>query len=139
MDLQCFEAIIKEDSKWNVKGRNVIINLAKKDQTQTEEWWPRITKDKIKNQLITIDWSRWKEPDDEDEEDQKKGPGGGGMGDFDPAMMQNMMGGGGMPGMGGMGGMPGMGGMGGMPDPQQMQAMIMQAVGQVRQFLTSMG
>ena len=58
-----------------------------------------MTKDKAKNQLITIDWARWVDPDDE-EEDEKPG-----MGDFDPSMMQNF---------GGMGGMEGMGGMGGM-------------------------
>ena len=49
MDMEVFEAIVKEESAWNVKGRNVIINLSKKDKTQTEEWWPRLTKDKIKN------------------------------------------------------------------------------------------
>ena len=49
MDMAVFEAIVKEESAWNVKGRNVIINLAKKDKTQTEEWWPRLTKDKVKN------------------------------------------------------------------------------------------
>ena len=88
LDMEVFEAIVKEESKWNVKGRNVIINLSKKDKDQTEEWWPRITKEKIKNQLISIDWSRWKEPDDDEDEGDKGGaPGGGGMGDFDPAMM----------------------------------------------------
>ena len=49
MEMVVFEAIVKEESAWNVKGRNVIINLAKKDKDQTEEWWPRITKDKVKN------------------------------------------------------------------------------------------
>ena len=87
LELETFEAIVKEESAWNVKGRNVLINLSKKDKTQEEEWWPRITKAKVKNQLITIDWSRWKEPDDEEEDAGKGAPGGGGMGDFDPAMM----------------------------------------------------
>ena len=49
MDMEVFEPIVKEESAWNTKGRNVIINLAKKDKTQTEEWWPRLTKDKVKN------------------------------------------------------------------------------------------
>lgn len=49
MEMEVFEAIVKDESKWNVKGRNIIINLAKKDKSQTEEWWPRITKEKIKN------------------------------------------------------------------------------------------
>ena len=92
MELEVFEPIVKEESAWNVKGRNVIINLAKKDKSQTEEWWPRITKEKVKNNLISIDWARWKEPDD-DEDEGPKGPGGG---DFDMAQMKNMMGAGGM-------------------------------------------
>jgi hypothetical protein len=33
MELETFEAIVKEESKWNVKGRNVIVNLSKKDKT----------------------------------------------------------------------------------------------------------
>ena len=49
MELVVFEAIVKEESAWNLKGRNVLINLSKKDKTQTDEWWPRITKDKVKN------------------------------------------------------------------------------------------
>ena len=102
-----FEPIVKSESAWNLKGRNILISVSKKDKEQ-EEWWPRITKEKIKNQQITIDWSRWVDPDDEPEE-EGKGPGG----DFDPAQMQGMGGQGGMPGMGGAGGMPGMGGAGG--------------------------
>ena len=110
-----FEQVVKADSKWNLKGRNITLYISKKDQEQ-EEWWPRLMKDKIKNQKITIDWSRWIDQDASDEE--KKDDMG-----YDQSQMQNMMGGGGgmpggmggMPGMGGMGGMPGMGGMGGMP------------------------
>ena len=33
MELEVFEAVVKEESAWNVKGRNVIINLAKKDKS----------------------------------------------------------------------------------------------------------
>ena len=72
LDMVVFEPIVKEESAWNVKGRNVIINLAKKDKSQTEEWWNRLTKEKVKNNMITIDWSKWKNPDD-DEEDAAKG------------------------------------------------------------------
>ena len=48
-DFEVFEAIVKEESAWNTKGRNVIINLSKKDKSQKEEWWPRIMKEKTKN------------------------------------------------------------------------------------------
>ena len=109
LDMEMFKPIVKADSKWNIKGRNVFLNVAKKDKDE-EEWWPRISKDKIKREQIQIDWSRWVDPDDSG--DEKKDP----MEGMDPSMMQGMGGGGGMPGMGGMGGgMPGMGGMGGMP------------------------
>ena len=104
--MEFFAAIDKSESKFNTKGRNPIITLSKKEKE--EEYWPRITKDKVKNSRITVDWGKWV---DEDEEDDAPAMGG----DFDPSMMSQFGGAGGMPGMGGMGGMPGMGGMGGMP------------------------
>ena len=112
LDMEVFMDIVKESSAWNTKGRNVIINLAKKEKSDEDTWWPRITKEKVKNGLIEIDWSRWVDPDGEDEKPESQ--------DFDPSQMQGMgQGGPGGPGgpggMGGMGGMPGMGGMGGMP------------------------
>ena len=99
--LEPFASVVKAESKWNTRGRNVIFTLAKADKEA--EYWPRLTKDKTKNNLITVDWNKWV---DEDEEDEAPEVGG----DFDPSMM-NAFGGGGMPGMGGMGGMPGMGDM----------------------------
>ena len=106
LDMEVFMDIVKESSAWNTKGRNVIINLAKKEKSDEDTWWPRITKEKVKNGLIEIDWSRWVDPDGEDEKPESQ--------DFDPSQMQGM-GQGGPGGPGGMGGMPGMGGMGGMP------------------------
>ena len=32
MDLEMFEPIVKEDSKWNLKGRNIFLVVSKKDQ-----------------------------------------------------------------------------------------------------------
>jgi len=118
--MEFFAEVVKADSKFNAKGRNPIITIAKKDTEA--EYWPRITKEKVKNSRITVDWNKWV---DEDEEGEAPEVGG----DFDPSMMNAFGGGGaggmpgmggaggmpGMPGMGGMGGMPGMGGMGGMP------------------------
>ena len=113
--MEFFAKIVKADSKWNTKGRNVIFSLAKEDKEA--EYWPRITKEKVKNSRITVDWSKWV---DEDEEDEAPEMGG----DFDPSAMQGF-GGGGMPGMGGAGGMPGMPGMGGAGG-MDMAAMIQQ-------------
>merc|ERR1712183_1159499 len=105
-DLELIAEIDKEASAWNVKGRNILFNIVKKDAEA--EYWPRLTKEKTKNARIQTDWSKWV---DEDEEGNK------GMDGFDPSQMQGFGGGGGMSGMpGGMGGMPGMEGMmGGMP------------------------
>ena len=48
LDMELHKPIVKADSKWNLKGRNVFLNIAKKDKEE-EEWWPRLTKDKAKN------------------------------------------------------------------------------------------
>ena len=125
-----FAAVDKAASKFNTKGRNPIFTIAKKEVE--DEYWPRITKDKIKNSRITVDWNKWV---DEDEEDEAPAPSG----DFDPAAMSQFGGGmpggmGGMPGgmegmMGGMGGgMPGMGGAGGMGG-MDMEALMKQMGG----------
>lgn len=112
-DMELFNGIDKAESGWNLKGRNVSFRLAKKDDDQ-EEYWPRLFKDKTKNQKVTIDWSKWV---DEDEQDEA------------PEMPQEdgMQGFGGQGGQGGMPGMPGMGGAGGaggmdMAAMQQMMA-----------------
>ena len=65
VDLELYEPIVKSESKWNTKGRNVIMVISKKDKEQ-EEWWPRLTKEKGKNPCITIDWSKWVDPDDDE-------------------------------------------------------------------------
>ena len=115
-----FGAIIKADSKFNKNGRHPIITIAKLDQET--EYWPRLTKEKVKNSRITIDWGKWV---DEDEEDEAPDMGAG----MDPSAMQGFGGGqGGPPGMGGMGGMPGMGGMGGMGGEGGMGGMDMEAL-----------
>ena len=76
-----YEPIVKSESAWNVKGRNILINVSKKDK-EKDEWWPRITKEKVKNHFITIDFARWIDPDDSGDEKKDQG-----MGDFDPSMM----------------------------------------------------
>ena len=83
-----FKEIELEGSVWNVLPNSIQMKLLKKDQEE-EEFWTRLTNDKIKEKsFCTIDWDRYV---DEDEQD----------GDFDDANLQ------GGQGMGGMGGMPG--------------------------------
>ena len=64
-DLQLFDEVDVEQSKWNTKGRNIICNIVKKNQ-ESEEHWPRLTKDKTKNAHIQVDWSKWVDEDEED-------------------------------------------------------------------------
>ena len=92
-DLELFKGVIKSESGWNLKGRNVIFRLVKQDDDRSE-YWPRLTKDKIKNQKIQVDWSKWVDEDEVDDAPPMD----------DDAAMQGF-GGDGMDGMGGMGGM----------------------------------
>lgn len=82
-------------------------------KTPKAEFWPRLTKEKVKNAFIKTDFDKWVDEDEQDgvaveEEDGDPMGGMGGMGGM-PGM-------GGMGGMPGMGGIPGMGGMGGLPE-----------------------
>ena len=65
-----------------------------------EDYWPRLTKEKVKLQYLKTDFSKWKDQDEQDdveeEPEEPQGPPGGGMGM------------GGPPGMGGAGGPGGM-------------------------------
>ncbi len=78
IEMDLYQEIILEESKWNMKGRNVILNIVKKDQE--DEYWPRITKEKIKHPHIKIDWAKWV-----DEEEQNEAPADSG--EFDPDNM----------------------------------------------------
>ena len=98
-DLQLFDEVVVEESKWNTKGRNIILNISKKDKDR-DEHWPRLTKEKTKNPHIQIDWSRWVDEDEEDEKPPTEDFDPSGMNDFNMGDMANMMGGGGMGGMG---------------------------------------
>ncbi|GAA5976806.1 hypothetical protein JCM10908_005637 [Rhodotorula pacifica] len=85
-----------EEVRRGFTGKGVQVVLRKKDLS--EEYWPRLLKEKGKNSRITTDWSKWVDEDEQDGE----------------AAADDDFGAGGMPDMGGMGGgMPGMGGAGG--------------------------
>ena len=88
--LDLYQEVINEESKWNLKGRNILLNIVKKDKEA--EYWPRLMKEKVKNPHISVDWSRWIEEEDEDEPGMNNDL----MGDFDPDQMNNF-------GMGGYG------------------------------------
>ncbi|KAJ9111834.1 hypothetical protein QFC20_002421 [Naganishia adeliensis] len=139
-DLDLYDEIIPEETKKSVTSRAIVLILRKK-QLQAE-FWPRLTKEKVKNNWIKTDFSKWVDEDEQDEaeavdESQFQGMGGsggpggrgppGGMGGMD---MASMMGGGGMGGMGGMdmASMMGGGGAGG-PGGMDMASLMAQMQG----------
>ena len=98
-EMEFFAEIVKSESAWNTKGRNIIVSISKKDKET--EYWPRLLKTSVKNARIQVDWSKWIDEDDLDDAKPDDSA-------YDADGMQGF---GGMPGMGGMGGMPGMEGM----------------------------
>ncbi|QRV76882.1 heat shock protein HSP20-like chaperone [Ceratobasidium sp. AG-Ba] len=93
-ELPLFGEVIPEESIKNLTTRHFAAVLRKKETKA--EYWPRLTKDKVRLQYVKTDFSKWVD------EDEQEGDKAALDDDFD------------MGGMGGMGGMPGMGGMGGM-------------------------
>lgn len=139
--LDFYAEVDVENSKQHTTSKCLYVVLRKKELA--EEYWPRLTKDKVRLHNVKTDFDKWVDEDEQDGNDAEDLAGmggmggmGGGMGGMDPAMMgmggaggmdPSMMGMGGAGGMGGMGGMDlqkmmaqmgagGMGGMGGMPD-----------------------
>lgn len=103
LELDFFDEIDTENSHKNTEsGHQIYLILRKKNLK--EEFWPRLTKEKLKFHYIKTDFDKWV---DEDEQDEQP--------DEEPDMSNMMNMGGGAGGMPGMGGMPDMGAMGGMP------------------------
>ena len=101
LQIDFFKEIDPDQSKINTEnGSHIFMILRKKDQQ--EEYWPRLTKEKLKYHYIKTDFDKWV---DEDEQDEVKddpndfgGPGGpGGAMDFSQMLS-------GMGGIGGLGG-----------------------------------
>ena len=111
-DLTLFDQIDVENSKISQNAKALYLNLRKKEAKL--EYWPRLSKDKIRLHNVKTDFDKWV---DEDEQtgnvDDFGAMGDGGMGGMDPSMA-------------GMGGMPGMGGMGGGAGGMDLQAMLAQ-------------
>ncbi|KAF6070724.1 CS domain family protein [Candida albicans] len=81
LQIDFFKEIDPDQSKINTEnGSHIFMILRKKDQQ--EEYWPRLTKEKLKYHYIKTDFDKWV---DEDEQDEVKddpndfgGPGGPG-------------------------------------------------------------
>lgn len=107
-EIELFKEVL-EDVKVRHSGRDVLCTL-KKAASDDDSFWPRLTKNKIKDSTIKVDFGRWKDESDDEYGDDFN---------FDNDMSDMMagMGDGGMGGLGGMGGM-GMDGMGGLDDDE---------------------
>jgi cytosolic prostaglandin-E synthase len=66
LELDLFDEVVVDTTMWKVTDFSVQFNVSKKNENNP--FWPRLTKEKIKSNFITIDWTRWV---DEDEADEK--------------------------------------------------------------------
>ena len=71
-ELEFYEEILKEGSKYTLDARNVFLNLQKK---KPGPYWPRLIKDKKKYHWIEVDWLYFTEEDEENESKQPIKPG----------------------------------------------------------------
>ncbi|KAF8876220.1 HSP20-like chaperone [Mucidula mucida] len=108
-DLDFFSEIDTEHSVKKFTSRSLSFVLRKKELK--EEYWPRLTKEKVRNAFLKTDFSKWVDEDEQEgvavETEDMDPMGMGGMGGMPPGMDFEKM----MAQMGGMGGMDG--GMGG--------------------------
>jgi len=70
VDLDLYEAVVLEETKWKVTDLHVQFNISKKDKEAS--YWPRLTKQNQKLKWISCDWNKWIDEDDE-AESLKKG------------------------------------------------------------------
>ena len=66
-DIEFFDEIVKEESKYTLESRHIFLNLKKKN---VGFYWPRLLKDKNKYHWIEIDWMYYSEEGEEDEATQ---------------------------------------------------------------------
>ncbi len=63
-DIELYDEIDKENSKYTLDARNIFLKLKKKTEGP---YWPRLTTDKVKYHWIEIDWVYFTEEDEEEE------------------------------------------------------------------------
>ena len=81
-EIELYDEILKDESKYNLEARNIFLNLKKKTPGP---YWERLTKDTKKNHWIEIDWVYYTEEDEENEAKQPdfNGQDFGDMGEMD--------------------------------------------------------
>jgi len=102
--IEFFAPIEPDLTRKSFSSRSLAFVLRKKEKSA--EYWPRLTKDKVKVSFIKTDFSKWVDEDEQDgvieipEDDGLGGMGGMGGGGLDPSMLAGL--GGGAGGAGGM-------------------------------------
>ena len=71
-DIELYDEIVKDESKYTLDSRNIFLNLKKKT---SGPYWPRLNKDEKKYHWIEVDWMYYAEEDEEDEATQPMKPG----------------------------------------------------------------
>ena len=66
-EIELFDEVLKEESKYNLEARNVFLNIKKKTEGP---YWERLTKDSVKRHWIETDWVYYTEEDEEEEAKQ---------------------------------------------------------------------
>ena len=64
-EIELFDEVVKEESKYTLDSRNAFLKIKKKT---AGPYWDRLTKDNVKYQWIQVDWSRYVDEDEENEE-----------------------------------------------------------------------
>ena len=71
-EIELYDEIVKEESKYTLDSRNIFLNLKKKT---SGPYWPRLIKEEKKYHWIEVDWMYFSEEDEEDEATQPIKPG----------------------------------------------------------------
>lgn len=68
-ELELYEEVDKEESKFSLDARNVFLNIKKKTKGP---YWPRLMKNQQKLNWVQVDWRYY--IDEDEEEEDTKGP-----------------------------------------------------------------
>ena len=77
LELELFDEISKEDSKYVFATRNIFLNLKKKTKGP---YWPRLAKNAPKLNFLNVDWNLYIDEDDEEENNTQQQPNFGNFG-----------------------------------------------------------
>ena len=74
-EIELYDEVVKEESKFTLNSRNIFLNIEKKT---SGPFWPRLTKENKKVNCIQVDWIHYADEDEEEEEETEAPKFGGG-------------------------------------------------------------